>query len=60
MKWWPWLRREDTTAQAQACLDALERREPQVRHLAAELRELQRRNHFSPMVYAAITRIRET
>lgn len=58
MGWrWPWRRRvQDTSDEAQAALAQLEANEPEVRRLEAELRETQRKNNFSGMVDAAISR----
>lgn len=55
-----WIRRHfDTTDEARACLEQLERRDAKIDALAAELREAQRRNHFSIAVNDAIRRARE-
>lgn len=58
MRWrWPWWRRADDTAdEARAELEKLEQRDVEVERLGAELREHQRHNHFSGMVWAAIHR----
>lgn len=58
---WPWRRRTDgSEGEARACLEQLESRDIEVRNLGAELRAVQRRNHFSVMVNEAIARTRET
>jgi len=49
----------DTTAEARACLEELEQRDPEVRTLGVQLRAAQRHNHFSEMVDRAIARSRE-
>lgn len=57
---WPWWRRTDgSEVEARACLEQLEQRDVEVRNLGVELREAQRRNHFSIMVNEAIARTRE-
>lgn len=60
--WWRWwLRRHvDTTDEARACLQKLERRDARIDALGEELRAGMRRNHFSASVNAAIQRTRET
>lgn len=56
-RWW-WRRHIDTTAEAKAHLARVEARDHEVAVLGEQLREVQRKNHFSPMVAAAITRSR--
>lgn len=56
-RWWdwrPWRRHTDRSAEACALLREVEQRDPQVKDLQRQLREAQRRNHFSEMVYVAI------
>ena len=60
LRWPPWRRHVDTTAEAQACLEELEQRDPEVHTLGVQLRAAQRRNHFSELVDQAIARKRET
>lgn len=55
-RWPPWRAAEDTSEEAQAQLRKLERRDPEVERLGAELRETQKRNNFSGMVEIAISR----
>lgn len=55
-RWPPWRRAEDTTEEARAELERLERRDPEVARLGAELRARQRENHFSGMVQRALRR----
>ena len=55
-RWPPWRRAEDTSEEARAELQKLERRDPEVTRLGAELRERQRQNHFSGMVQQALRR----
>ena len=55
-RWPPWRRADDTDSDARAELDKLKQRDLEVERLGAELREHQRRNHFSGMVWAAIHR----
>lgn len=59
-RWPPWRRAKGHGAAdgAAAHLAELERRDPEVTQLSRELHELQRRNNFSGMVCAAITRRR--
>lgn len=54
-----WWRAPDTTSEARAHLRRLEARDGQVESLGRELRETERRNHFSEMVRAAISRASE-
>jgi hypothetical protein len=57
VKWWRrWRRARDTSGEAQAQLARLEGQDAEIAELGEELRETQRRNHFSGMVAAAITR----
>jgi hypothetical protein len=57
VRWrWPWRRADDTTDEARACLQQLDDNDAEVRRLADELRIVKRRNNFSAMVDAAITR----
>jgi hypothetical protein len=55
-RWPPWRQADDTTDEARACLQQLEDNDAEVRRLAAELRIAKRRNNFSTMVDAAISR----
>jgi alkyl hydroperoxide reductase subunit AhpC len=55
-RWPPWEVPEDTTEEARTELKRLERRDPEVKRLGAELRQQQRENHFSGMVWHAIQR----
>lgn len=52
----PWRRTDDTTEVAQRELARLEDRDEHVARLHHELREAQRRNHFSELVARAIDR----
>lgn len=57
-----WLRRwglrrdASDIEQAKAALEAAERAQPEIERIGAELRRLNRENHFSPMVQEAIRR----
>lgn len=55
-RWPPWRPAEDTTGEALAELEKLERRDPDIERLGAELRERQKQNNFSGMVAQAIRR----
>lgn len=55
-RWPPWCPAEDTTDEARAELQKLEQLDTEVARLGAELREHQRQNHFSGMVWEAIHR----
>jgi t-SNARE complex subunit (syntaxin) len=62
VRWPRWLggrNSDDTSSEARACLAELEARHAQVTDLGRELRERQRRNHFSEMVVLAISRASE-
>lgn len=52
MSWWHW----PVDDEARERLAQIEERAPEVARLAEELREIQRRNHFSEMVLDAISR----
>jgi hypothetical protein len=56
VRWRPWRRSEDRSAEAQAQLAKLERRDDEVEQLGRELRERQHQNNFSGMVATAISR----
>lgn len=58
----PWRRHRvaDTSDEARAALEKLEKRDAEIIHLGHELRAAQRRNHFSRLVNEAIGRARET
>lgn len=55
MRWW-WRKAEVKSDEAQQHLQKVLEREPEVKSLGRELRDAQRRNHFSEMVNAAIVR----
>lgn len=55
----PWRRTDDTPEDADRALAHLEGRDAKVARLHDELREAQRRNHFSAMVQEAIRRYGE-
>jgi hypothetical protein len=57
VKWWPpWRRAKDTTDEALEHLRRLAERELEVERLGEELRATARKNNFSVMVDAAISR----
>jgi hypothetical protein len=53
---WPWRKTPKKSDEAQRHLERVMEREPEVKNLGHELRAVQRRNHFSDMVNAAIVR----
>lgn len=53
---WPWNKKQEKSSEAREHLDRVLAREPEVKHLARELKEAQRRNHFSQMVITAMGR----
>ena len=53
---WPWQQKEPKSTEAREHLQRIIEREPEVRRLARELRDAQRRNHFSDMVITAMSR----
>lgn len=53
---WPWQRKQEKSNEAKEHLERVLARDPEVAHLARELREAQRRNHFSYMVITAMGR----
>lgn len=55
----PWLRVPDTSQEVRCELERLHADDVEVRRLGAELREMQRSNHFSEMVRHAIKRSAE-
>lgn len=57
-KLWHWFRKRhsDGLEEAKAALEAARQVEPEIEQLGAELRRLQRQNHFSPLVQEAIRR----
>jgi hypothetical protein len=58
VKWhWPWQHEaEDTSKEARAELEKLDRRDEEVTRLGKKLRETEERNNFSKMVSEAIAR----
>jgi hypothetical protein len=54
---WPWAKAPTPSDEAKEHLQRIMAREPEVKSLARELREAQRRNHFSEMVMTAISRV---
>lgn len=58
MTWWPWRRHEVHTEEAEQVLARIRQHEEEIAQLACELREAERRNHFSEMVRLAIARHR--
>jgi hypothetical protein len=53
---WPWQQKEPKPTEAKEHLQRIIEREPEVKRLADQLRDAQRRNHFSNMVIAAMGR----
>lgn len=56
MRLWWWRKPRERSREAEAQLARLMEREPEVKDLGRELREVQRRNHFSEMVNTAMAR----